>query len=267
MSNVNSHDPFFTPVTAEAFRREDIAALAAGRHAAIRVPEFLSQSTCDEILQALLAVEFESYGSARVYPQVMRFGVGVSDHRLDGGVDDSYWDAIETDRKNWLDLGLNFDPFHLCRANLGTDWPKAVRVGTRDGKPMGPGVAREPNQGFQVHFDDSRREYSDGLLDANLIAQFAFNLYLTMPEEGGETVMWRHRWQPQDENYRLPDSYGYHESVVGDVESFEIKPRAAEAILLDPGYFHAVRPSRSARRIALGFAVGLTDTGELLTWG
>ena len=132
---------------------------------------------------------------------------------------------------------------------------------------MGAGVAREPNGGFIVHYDDAIREFSGNLMDANLIAQFAFNLYLSVPRDGGETVVWSHRWRPSDEQYRLPGSYGYMENVVGDAECFALKPVVGEAVLFDPRNFHAVRPSRNARRIALGFSVGLADNGELMTWG
>jgi hypothetical protein len=267
VGSVTSHDPFFAAVTSSAFRREQIADLAAGRCAAIQVPDLLSKTICEEIVQALCTVEFESYGRKRVYPPVMRFGVGVSDHRTAGKIADSYWPAIDLDRKAWLDLGLSLDPFLMCRAALGAEWPVAVRVGCNQGREMGAGVAREPNQGFIVHFGDAQREFAGDFLDANLIGQFAFNLYLSVPESGGETVVWRHRWHPGDETYRLPDSYGYDDLVVDDAESFMLKPEVGEALLFDPRNFHAVRASRDSRRIALGFSIGLTDTGEMLTWG
>ncbi|ROP41713.1 2-oxoglutarate-Fe(II)-dependent oxygenase superfamily protein [Saccharothrix texasensis] len=267
VSPVDLHDPHFFAVTTPVLRRAQIADLAAGRCAAIRVPDFVPAALCDEVLDALVGAEFDSYGEERVYPQVMRFGVGVSDHREDGRVADGYWDAVESSRKAWAALDLSFDPFELCRARLGEHWPGAVAVGTRDGKEMGAGVAREPNGGFQVHYDDASREFSGALLDAHLIAQFAFNLYLSVPESGGETVVWRHRWSPADEQFRLPGSYGFGEAVVGSAESFELAPSPGEALLFDPRNFHAVRPSRGGRRIALGFSLGLTDTGEILVWG
>lgn len=197
----------------------------------------------------------------------LRWGVGVSDHRAAGSVADSYWPAVADARRRWQALDVGFDPIARCRDALQTGWPAPVRVGRRDGREMGAGVAREPNHGFQVHFDDALREFSGNLLDANLVAQFAFNLYLSVPETGGETVVWRHRWQPSDESFRLPRSYGYSVDVVGEAEVFELKPTIGEALLFDPRNFHAVRPSEGARRVALGFAVGLSDSGELLTWG
>lgn len=203
----------------------------------------------------------------RVDPPVMRFGVGVSDHRPDGKLLDSYWVALDASRAAWTALRLPFDPFELCRDALGAHWPGTVEVGRHGGRELGPGVAREPNQGFVVHFDDALREFRESLLDVNLVAQFAFNLYLSVPETGGETVVWRHRWEPPDEAFRLPYSYGYSDKVVGAAESFELKPAIGQALLFNPRNFHAVRPSNDSRRIALGFSIGLSDTGELLTWG
>jgi hypothetical protein len=266
-TSVTSHDPHFFPVTSSAFLRDQIEDLAAGRCAAIRVPDLLPSAVCRRVLEALTDREFQPYGTRRVYPPVMRFGIGVSDHRKDGQVADSYWTALGPAREEWQSLDLPFDPFRLCREALGAHWPSPVSVGRRGDREMGAGVAREPNQGFQVHFDDARREFTGNLLDADLVAQFAFNLYLSVPTSGGETVIWRHRWRPSDEEFRLPQSYGYAEDVVGGAEWFELKPRVGEALLFDPRNFHAVRPSHDQRRIALGFSVGLSDTGELLTWG
>ncbi|HET9319314.1 MAG TPA: hypothetical protein VFO27_06050 [Bryobacteraceae bacterium] len=267
MSTATSHDPFFFVATASSFERDLVADVAAGRCTGIRVPGLMPQSTCEQILRALTDVEFESYGAKRVFPPVMRFGVGVSDHRQLGKVADTYWHALRASKIEWQSLGLPLDPFALCREAIGEHWPNAMKVGQRDGREMGAGVAREPNQGFIVHYDDAGREFSGNLLDTNLIAQFAFNLYISVPKMGGETVIWRHRWHPADEIHRLPNSYGFAESVIKDAESFELKPSVGEALLFDPRNFHAVRASHDSRRIALGFSVGLGDTGELFAWG
>ncbi|WP_222840725.1 2OG-Fe(II) oxygenase [Actinosynnema mirum] len=264
---VEQHDPHFTAVTSAEFDRAGIAELAAGRRAATRVPGFASPAMCAEVLEALTEAEFESYGAERVSPRVMRFGVGVSDHRDGGGgVSGGYWEALEGGVRGWQGLSLPFDPFRFCRDGIGKHWPGEVVVGRRGGRELGAGVAREPGGGFVVHYDDASREFSGNLLDVALVAQFAFNLYLSVPESGGETVVWRHRWQPGDEEFRPAGSYGYREEVVGSAESFTLRPRAGEALLFDPRNYHAVRPSSGGRRIALGFSVGLTDEGDLHVW-
>ncbi|WP_090947353.1 2OG-Fe(II) oxygenase [Nonomuraea jiangxiensis] len=267
MAAAHEHDPFFVPVTADRFERRLLADLAAGRCAAIRVHDFFSPAECEVVMRALLDVEFATYGRARVQPEVMRFGVGVSDYRRDGRISEEFWAAVDEGRRAWEALNLPFDPFALCRSRLGADLPQQVEVGRHDGHAMSPGVAREPNQGFLVHFDDAQREFPGGFLDENVVCQFAFNLYLSVPEEGGETVVWRHRWHPTDDSHRPDGSYGFKEDVVGAAESFLMRPRKGEAVLLEPRNFHAVRPSKGGRRISLGFSVSMTDTGQLLTWG
>ncbi len=267
MTSESVHDPFFRAVTSSAFKREQIEDLAAGRCAAVRVPDFLPKAMCEQTLRALENAVFDTYGRQRVDPPVMRFGIGVSDHRTDGVLAETYWEALEGHRRAWQGLGLPFDPFRECRDALGREWPAGVHVGRRGGKELGSGVAREPNQGFQVHFDDSLREFTGNLLDETLVAQFAFNLYLSVPRAGGETVVWRHRWQPADESHRLTGSYGFSPSVTSGGESFELKPGVGEALLFDPRNYHAVRPSRDGRRIALGFSLGLGVSGQLLAWG
>lgn len=71
------------------------------------------------VLTGLGGVGFDAYGAARVQPAVMRFGVGVSDHRDKGIVADSYWPAVDRANADWKRLGLPRDPFHACREALG----------------------------------------------------------------------------------------------------------------------------------------------------
>jgi hypothetical protein len=144
VSVIEMHDPFFFPVAANEFERDHIADLAAGRCAAIRVSGLLTRAQCDQVLGALCAAPFGSYAAKRVYPPVMRFGVGVSDHRREGKVAETYWSAVAQSNSAWQGLGLPFDPFELCRSAIGAQWPHAVCVGRRGGREMGAGVAREP---------------------------------------------------------------------------------------------------------------------------
>lgn len=260
-------DPFFHVVSAPRFTRHHIADLASGRCAAVRVPDLFPRSVCERMVEALLAADFDQYGADRVQPAVMRFGVGVSDYRADGAVADAYWPALERSRAAWDGLDLPMDPWDMARQSVGADWPGKVAVGRHDGREMGAGVAREAPQGFLVHYDDAAREFSEQLLDAPLVAQLAFNLYIAVPESGGETVIWRHRWHPRDEAFRPQGSYGFTEESVRGLESVDISPGVGDGLLFDSRNYHAVKPSHGGRRIALGFSLGLAVTGELLAWG
>src|SRR5215467_2436490 len=99
-----AHDDFFRAVTSPKFQRENIADLAVGRCTAVVVPDCVPTSLCEATLRALASAPFTTYGAERVYPPVMRFGVGISDYRRDGLVDDSYWEALEEGRRAWASL-------------------------------------------------------------------------------------------------------------------------------------------------------------------
>jgi len=261
------HDPLFDVVRIDRFERSAICALSCGRCAAVLVDDFLAEETCHEVASALQEMPFVRYNPARVHPEVFRCGVGVSDYRVDGTLAPRYWEAVTEWLSIWQGLKLSYDPIDLCRERLAGHWPGGVGSAEVGGRELAHGVIREPNQGFLVHFDDAAREFAPGFPDHPLVAQFAFNLYLTLPKSGGQTVIWRRRWHPADENARLPGTYGYAESVVEDVESLTLTPQVGQAVLFDARNYHAVRPSSGGRRLAVGFQVGLTDAGRLLTWG
>lgn len=131
---------------------------------------------------------------------------------------------------------------------------------------MHVGIVREINAGLHVHFDDAVREYAGRLLDSEVVAQLAFNIYIRVPPAGGETVLWRRRWQPDDEPLRIPGGYGFQEAVAADTQSLTLRPTLGEGFLFDPRHYHTVRQASDGRRISIGCFVGLTDDGRLALW-
>jgi len=242
-------------------------ALAAGQIAAVRVPDLLGARALGTGLAALDSVRFATYDPARVFPPVARLGVSVNDHRRDRRILDSYWPAVREAQREWEALGCEPDMFRACRDVIGAAWPAGIEVGSRGGRRYSQGIVREIDDGLQVHFDDATLEHAEDLFDRPLIGQLAFNLYLRVPDAGGELMIWRNRrLQPADEAYRIP-GYGYDERTVAGLEPLVLTPRADEAILFDPRNFHTVRPAGAGgRRVALAFSIGIAEGGRLLVW-
>ncbi|MBM0233427.1 hypothetical protein JNW91_17130 [Micromonospora sp. STR1_7] len=265
MQETSRTDPLFVAVETDVISRADVAGLIAGRLAAIRVPGLLPAARCHAITAALADAEMDRYDESRVFPVVAKFGPAINDHRDAGGLRDDYWDAARSAEKSWSTLGLADGPRELCLAALRAAWPD-VAPGRRQGREMHVGIVREINAGLQVHFDDTAREYAGRLLDADVVAQLAFNIYIRVPPVGGETVLWRRRWQPDDEALRIPGGYGYHEAVAADAQSLTLRPALGDGLLFDPRHYHTVRPATDGRRISVGCFVGLTDDGRLVLW-
>lgn len=194
-----------------------------------------------------------------------RFGPALNDYRRPaGGLNASaYWRAAEAARLTWTEAGLRPDPITIALARLGTAWGTAIAPATIGGRPVFGGTLREINDGALIHFDEVVREFPDGIFDQQVIAQLAFNLWVAGPSTGGETTIWRRRWQPADDAYR--DAYGYAPAVVERCQHITVLPQAGDALLFNPANLHAVAPNRG-RRIAFAFFLGLTTTGNLIAW-
>ncbi|MFF2080482.1 proline hydroxylase [Kitasatospora sp. NPDC058162] len=257
-------DPLFVATEASAFTERHLADLVAGTTAAVRVPGFLAGATRRAIRQALTRLPIAAYDPARVADPIIRFGPALNDYRtLDGGLDhERYWPAADAARAAWSRAGLRPDPVAAALKLLGCAWGEAVQPATVNGRPLFGGTVREINSGALIHYDEAVREVP-GLFDQPLVAQLAFNTWVLAPEAGGETKLWRRRWQPEDEQHR--HSYGYQSPVTDGAQLLELTPAAGEGLLFAPANYHAIAPA-VGRRVALAFFLGLTTRGNLIAW-
>ncbi|MEU6237667.1 pyridoxal-phosphate dependent enzyme [Kitasatospora sp. NPDC047058] len=65
-----------------------------------------------------------------------------------------------------------------------------------------------------------------------MIAQLAFNVWAATPATGGATTVWRHRWEPADEQYR--QAYGYRPEAVEHCQRVDLTPQPGDGLLFNP---------------------------------
>ncbi|MCP9944206.1 2OG-Fe(II) oxygenase family protein [Streptomyces somaliensis] len=262
-----ARDPLFTAVDAPAFTARHLARLAAGILAAVRVPGFLGPVGCRAVTEALDRLPTAPYDPGRVPTPVLRFGPALNDYRLPGGALDAdrYRRDADAARAAWDRAAIRPDPVARALDRIGAAWGTPVVPAAVDGLPAFGGTLREINAGLLTHYDDINREFPDGLFDQDVVAQLAFNLYVSVAPGGGATTVWRHRWEPADEGHR--EAYGYRPGAVAGCQRVDLPPHPGDALLFDPAHFHAVEPNRGAgRRIAFAFFLGLTTRGRLVVW-
>ncbi|MFE9455043.1 proline hydroxylase [Streptomyces sp. NPDC006739] len=259
-------DPLFTAVDSTAFTDRHLANLASGTLAAVRVPGFLALDACQAAMGALNRLPTADYDRARVPTRIVRFGPALNDYRDQGvGLDaDRYWRDAEAARAAWQRVGMRPDPIAISLARLGSAWGAAVAPATIGGRTVFGGTLREINDGALVHYDDLNREFPTGLFDQEVVAQLAFNVWVSVPATGGATTVWRHRWEPTDEQHR--QAYGYRREAVAHCQCVDLTPQRGDALMFNPANFHAVEPNPTGRRIAFAFFLGLTTTGQLIAW-
>lgn len=266
MPRTTALDPLFTAVNAAAFTDRHIANLAAGTLAAVRIPDFIDQQTCASALAASDRLPTADYDPARVPTPIVRFGPALNDYRNQDGTLNSaqYWPDAEAARAAWHRAGLRPDPIAVSMARIGSAWGAAVIPATIGGRAVFGGTLREINAGALVHYDDINREFPRGPFDQELVGQLAFNVWVQVPEQGGATTVWRHRWDPADEDHR--HTYGYRPGAVEHCQHVTLTPARGDALLFNPANFHAVTPNPGGRRIAFAFFLGLATTGQLVAW-
>ncbi|NML55652.1 2OG-Fe(II) oxygenase [Streptomyces sp. R302] len=258
-------DPLFSAASATTFTEGHLARLASGALAAVRVPQFLSPESCRTAMDAVDRLPTAAYDPRRVPTPIVRFGPALNDYRTDGGLDASrYWADADAARAAWHRCGMRPDPITVSLARLGSAWGAAVTPATIGGRPVFGGTLREINSGALIHYDDINREFPNGLFDQQIVAQLAFNVWVSAPLTGGETTVWRHRWEPADEQHR--EAYGYKPCTVEHSQSVSLTPELGDALLFNPTNYHAVGPVSGGRRIAFAFFLALTTTGQLIAW-
>ncbi|MBL1107967.1 proline hydroxylase [Streptomyces sp. 5-8] len=266
MSRTTALDPLFTAVDTAAFTDRHLANLAAGTLAAVRVPDFLGNAACRAALSALDRLPTTDYDPGRVPTPIVRFGPALNDYRdQDGHLDaERYWRDAEAARVAWHRAALRPDPIAVSMGHLSAAWGAALAPATINGRAVFGGTLREINAGALIHYDDINREYPTGLFDQEVIAQLAFNVWVAVPPTGGATTVWRHRWEPADDHHR--QAYGYRSETVEHCQHVTLTPKLGDGLLFNPANFHAVEPNPDGRRIAFAFFLGLTTTGQLITW-
>jgi hypothetical protein len=248
--------------SAAQLTRDHLVRLASGTLGAVVVRNFGTPRECAGVLRGLDTCPMGSYDEEIVVPRIPK--PAAYDHYDAHGLGDAYWqDARESARHRSVLLD-GTDPLRPALDRVRSAWGGEMRPATTDGREMYAGMVRETTGGMKMHWDEIGREMP-GTLDEPVIAQLGFNWYLSMPEAGGATRIYRRRWLAGDEAYR--DGYGYAEELAKDESSVLVRPGAGDAVLFDPRNYHAVRGNEGpGRRVALSFFLGITAEGTLTYW-
>ncbi len=229
----------------------------------------LPAGVCRSLMECLDdELTMDAHDHTRVFPPIARFGPGVNDFRTPSRLlGASYWDRAAAARSDWARAALTPDPLTTITDAIATAWGLPVRPASVSGRQVFAGIVREIHGGAHVHDDEVVREFVGGLFDEPLLCQLAFNLFVCVPESGGELTVWRRRWTPDDEQHRRSEfGYGYEPGIVARYPSVTVSAQFGEGVFFDPRNYHAVAASANGRRVSVAFFLGVTPTGHLTIW-
>lgn len=116
-----------------------------------------------------------------------------------------------------------------------------------------------------AHHDIFAKDAPEALAALSLQQQFAANIYLAMPEQGGELQLWQQELAADLFDQMRGDSYGIDPALLGE-PTVELQPAAGDLVLFNSRKMHAVASSQQRSRLSLSCFVGYRGYHHPLTF-
>lgn len=242
--------------TAEALRWEMIQALSQEEVLVIRIARFVGDELC-EVLSVKAEDEIGYRGYLNV-PSVRRIGMAFYETEGKSDLIDQYFASA---RQNILDFrgacAPYCSPIDTLRCTLDEVWPAGANLQTLSDRKMFVGLSRmvRPGTTFLAHHDLFAEDAPGSREAAELQAQFGANVYIKMPAEGGELLMWEREIPTPIFNEMRGKEYGLEVHRLGEPD-LSIKPQRGDLLLFNSRKMHAVAPGKEINRLALSCFVG-----------
>lgn len=99
----------------------------------------------------------------------------------------------------------------------------------------------------------------------NIDAEFAWNIHIDCPEQGGHCLVYNRPWNLEDDKHISGHTYGYDRVVVENCDFVSLKPEVGHLIIFNSRNFHQVI-SAPHDRLTLGGHMGRTQNNICLSW-
>ena len=231
-------------------------------------PGFLDQSECSTVVEALKRAPMTTFKSGDAV--VSTLGV--------------YLPAAVNDPDNYFALAVELEPVIASVLELGRgdvrdrirlmfeshmNRPVVAATGP-EGQEYGQGCLRVhgAGAGSSVHRDVAAVDAA-GWNVAEMDAQFSAVLMLQPSEAGGELVVYRQRWQPEDDaEFKNKGALGWDPRVVEGAQVATYSAAAGDVYVFNPTHYHEVPlTSGETDRVSMQFfmAFDLDAGGPVMT--
>ncbi len=237
--------------------QEDLLGLFDGNLTAVRVPGYYPEDAAAAISMMLL--QSELHGKYENAPNIGRVGQAFFESQANEQAARRYErDAVRWVRELRSGLFPQLTPIDRFRLELDEVWPEGSHVGSMNGHKMFVGLARTFSVGsYAEPHQDVFQWDAPGTDEARRVTtQVAMNVYLQMPETGGDLTLWPISYKRDEyEQHRIAGSYGVQRDGLPDPVA-TLKPRVGELILFNANKVHAVEEIRAGVRVTWSCFVG-----------
>ncbi len=254
---------FWQQIQDAALTEENLAGLFDNKIPTIRIHNFATQAECQAFSMAAHTANFTYHKS--VDPPIGR--VGIAQFGYIDKTKKAYFAAVEREYQIQREImDKSFDPLaRLIRILRDT---VSAQVNIAQDSNFGPffaGLIRLIHKNASLHLDFTEIDAPEwGVADVN--AQLAWNLFLSVPEMGGECIVYNRLWHPEDEAHKVTGSELYYTpKLVQKCRTKEIKPVVGDVILFNSRNFHEVKDSYGERMTFTSF-IGRKPDGNIVIW-
>jgi 2OG-Fe(II) oxygenase superfamily len=233
----------------------------------IKVANFLSEHECQKLIQALREMGLKQYAYNFAENEAPPAAHLFDTHYLyEQKTPEEYFPKAKASIAEYQQLVIKagFDPvikvIELLCTYLGN-----VNIAEQDGQQYTYIIARELSNSALLHADFAPFLPPKIWNIANINAEYAWNIYLSDPGEGGECFVYNKPWEQIDDRYIKAETYGYDHQVVAGKEYVKIKPEPGMLLFFNSRNFHEVAKSTKPR-LSLGGHVGRIDKSNYLFW-
>ena len=248
----------------DSLSKEHLQALLHNEIQVLRIPNFIPAHTCREISKGLKSTGYNDYINA---PQVGRIGMSYFETGHNPEIIDKYFETA-TDNINELRKACSPYPCPMdtLRCVIDEEWDSGCMLQTLYGKKMFVGLSRcmKPGVPLKAHHDMFGRHAPDTPEAASLISQFGVNIYIDVPEVGGELAMWNDEISDEEFLTERGDDYAIPLEQLGSPD-FATKPENGDLIFFNARKLHAVLAGEGIDRLTISGFVGYRGNKEPLT--
>lgn len=252
------------------FSKEKINALIHGEAHILSLQPFYTEKVCDILKRQILSrLRVGHYENA---PLIGRIGMAFFESIHNPEKRYSYYKNANKWNNDLFDACYPYvSPISKLLNDLKRSWGKA-NVAQHNFTNMFAGLARvfEEGSSAEPHQDIFLRDAPDIFDKFKIKEQLSFNIYLSVPESGGELEIWN--WKATDEEFHKyknlnPDlAYGMDRSKIPEPD-IVYKPKKGDILIFNSRYVHAVAPSYGSQRLTISSFIGYKqDCEELVLW-
>lgn len=239
--------------------------LAHGRCSVLHVRGFVAPEVCTVISTGALKHGYRAYLNV---PSVRRIGMAFYETENKPELVQTYFDvAKENLEKLRSACAPMMSPLDMLRCKLDEVWKAGAHLQTINGKKMFVGLSRmvEPGTTFLAHHDIFEQD-APGIPEATSVkAQFGANIYVRIPKNGGELLMWNMNMNPKTFDHLRGKDYGLRVESLPPPD-IVVKPHTGDLLIFDAKKMHAVAPPIEHSRLALSCFVAYRGDDQPLTY-